>query len=194
MVTMQEEVWKDVVGYEEYFKVSNMGRVFTKRSNKIPKFHKSNNYWIFCTRFGGRKSKAFTFRVHRLVAEAFLPPPSDYLKEECAKTVYGKVIVRHIDNNTDNNKADNLLWGTYQDNTNDWLTSTEHLLTGSRVDERTGCNHTKSKLTEEDVNFIREFYKPKCKVNGCRALAKKYDVSHAIISSVVLRKTYRNIP
>ncbi len=192
---MQEEVWKDVVGFEQYFKVSNLGQVYTKRSGKILKLHKcKNNYWIFSTRFGGRKTKANTFRVHRLVAEAFLEAPSQELIDERAKTFYGVVIVRHINGNTDNNRADNLLWGTYQDNTNDWLSSEKFQTTGGGgIENRRGCNHTMSKLTEEDVRFIREFYTPKCKVNGCRALAKKYGVTHSIITLVVLRKTYKNI-
>jgi len=36
---MQEEVWKDVVGFEEYFMVSNLGNVWSKRTDKILKQH-----------------------------------------------------------------------------------------------------------------------------------------------------------
>jgi hypothetical protein len=47
----------------------------------------------------GNKPKAVG--VHRLVAEAFLPPPSR-----------GQNVVRHLDGNPMNNKSGNLAWGT----------------------------------------------------------------------------------
>jgi hypothetical protein len=32
---MAEEIWKDAIGYEEYFRISNFGNVFSKRTNKM---------------------------------------------------------------------------------------------------------------------------------------------------------------
>ena len=49
-----EEVWKDVQGYEHLFQVSNLGNVFSKRSNRLLKQH---------TRSDGRKS--LVTRVNR---------------------------------------------------------------------------------------------------------------------------------
>ena len=69
---METEEWRDVIGYENYFRVSNLGRIFSKRTNKIIKLVVSKQgYYTFSTRFNGRKSKPHCFRVHRLVAEAF---------------------------------------------------------------------------------------------------------------------------
>ncbi len=48
-----------------------------------------------------------SIRIHRLVATAFIPNPTNL---PC---------VRHLDGNPKNNRADNLAWGTYQDNEND---------------------------------------------------------------------------
>jgi hypothetical protein len=45
-----------------------------------------------------------SIRVHRLVAEAFIPNPS------------GHPCVRHLDGNPKNNHVTNLAWGTYADN------------------------------------------------------------------------------
>ena len=48
------EVWKDVVGYEDYFKVSNPGNVYSKRSNKILKQNLHvNGYYTIATKIGG---------------------------------------------------------------------------------------------------------------------------------------------
>lgn len=44
-------------------------------------------------------------RVHRLVAEAFIPNPEGY------------DIVMHLDNDKSNNSASNLKWGTVSENT-----------------------------------------------------------------------------
>jgi len=187
---MQEEVWKDVVGFEQYFMVSNLGRIYTKRSSKILKTRKNKTgYWIFTTRLSGRKSKANTFRVHRLVAEAFLEPPSEDLIQECSKTVYGVVIVRHIDNNKDNNCANNLLWGTYKDNSQDMLNSGYYIPgKGTR-----GLQSTVAKLTADQVRYIRENYKRGCKVNGCRAIAKKLGVGHHVVSDVIIGQSYKDV-
>ncbi len=54
---------------------------------------------------GNGKNKKITKRVHRLVAEAFLPNPNNY------------PFVMHIDNNKKNNDISNLKWGTASENT-----------------------------------------------------------------------------
>jgi len=54
----------------------------------------------------GKKDKLL---IHRLVAEAFIPNPNNY------------PIVRHLDDNPDNNIVDNLAWGTQKDNHDDMI-------------------------------------------------------------------------
>lgn len=109
------EVWKKVVGYEEYHEVSNYGRVkFLGYNNgnvkngypKILKQFFPNNrgcYW-FVDLYKNGKTKHK--RVHRLVAEAFLPNP-DNLPE-----------VNHKDENKKNPHLDNLEWCTRKYNAN----------------------------------------------------------------------------
>lgn len=51
--------------------------------------------------------KGHTYKVHRLVCEAFNgPPPKD------------KPVCMHLDENAANNRADNLAWGTQKENLN----------------------------------------------------------------------------
>ena len=53
------EVWKDVVGFESLFLVSNFGEVYSKRSSKILKQNlHSNGYFTIATKIGGRKGKS----------------------------------------------------------------------------------------------------------------------------------------
>ena len=49
-------------------------------------------------------------RVHHLVAELFLPPP-----------VSGQTEIRHLDGNPQNCHAENLAWGTHQENMQDMV-------------------------------------------------------------------------
>lgn len=98
------EIWKDIKGYEGLYQVSNMGRVKNIKFNRLIKENlygpKRNYVQIELS----KKSKRKKFKLHRLVAEAFLANPTNY------------PLVMHLDNNTLNNKVENLQWGTYSMN------------------------------------------------------------------------------
>lgn len=106
---MNEEVWKDVIGHEGVYAVSNMGRVkrTLRRRGTMGGLMAQNltgprrNYLggTFCNR--NVRSK---FKTHRLVALAFCPGYSPGMH------------VNHIDGNTLNNRASNLEWVTQADN------------------------------------------------------------------------------
>lgn len=103
------EVWKDVVGYEGLYMVSNKGRVKslhkgTRIGNKEESILKAyvNNGYPRVMLTSGKKKKGF--RIHRLVAIAFLPNPNNY------------GFVNHIDENKSNNCVENLEWCTVEYN------------------------------------------------------------------------------
>ena len=96
---MQIEVWKDVDGFEGVYQISNLGRLKSFRDKTDGKIlsnkNKKGDYFSVILRKG---DKVKSTRIHRLVAEAFIPNP-DNLHQ-----------VHHKDGNKQNNCVDNLEW------------------------------------------------------------------------------------
>ena len=95
------EYYKVIEGFENY-SVSNFGDVKINKTNKvmISTFDKDGYKSIKLSKDG----KRFNKRVHRLVAEAFIPNPEN------------KPVVDHINNVYDDNNAENLRWATRSEN------------------------------------------------------------------------------
>lgn len=103
---MNKEEWKEVVGYEGLYKVSNSGKVksFKYGKEKILKLKPNKNGYIYVKLTKDDISK--TFRVHRLVANAFI------------NNAENKKEVNHKDGNLTNNNVKNLEWVTRKENMN----------------------------------------------------------------------------
>lgn len=112
-----------------------------------------------------------TMLVHRLVAEAFLPPQP-----------VGKVCVCHKDDDPSNNRPANLFWGSKADNSADMVRKGRSVR-GTRV--------TGSRLTEMAVRDIRARLK-----NGeyQRDIAALYGVSQSNISAIARGHTWSYLP
>lgn len=98
------EEFRDVVGYEDLYEVSNEGRIRNKNTGRILKPNKIHNGYLQVSlcKDGERKPAL----VHRLVAQAFLPNPNHYPQ------------VNHKDEDKTNNSVDNLEYCTIQYNIN----------------------------------------------------------------------------
>lgn len=177
-----QEVWKDVVGFEDYFKVSNLGRVFSKRTSKLLKLRLSDTggYPCFSTRIGGRSGKCYVFKVHRLVAQAFLPPPDAGIVAECIERNHGLVPVNHKDGVKTNNHVSNLEWCTAKQNAQHAVR-----LGINAITNRKGLDNPNFTLSREIVDFIIENHIPRCRRYGARALSRLLGVPRCAVDLAV---------
>lgn len=97
------EIWKAVEGTSGALEVSNCGRVKSNlRDGRILKPTKDKKGYLRLRVTINRKR--YSYKVHRLVAMAFVPNPES------------KPQVNHIDGNKENNSASNLEWVTNKEN------------------------------------------------------------------------------
>lgn len=106
---IQGEIWKDVLGYEGNYMVSNFGRVksYVQTYDKyylMNQFPNKNNGRLYVHFYKGGKRKAF--QVHRLVGHSFV----EGYDPLTANTI------NHIDLNVSNNEASNLEWVSQSEN------------------------------------------------------------------------------
>ena len=96
---MQIEVWKDIQGFKGAYQISNLGRLKSFKKDAEGKVlsntNKKGDYFSVILRKG---DKVKSTRIHRLVAEAFIPNENNYPQ------------VHHKDGNKQNNCVDNLEW------------------------------------------------------------------------------------
>lgn len=116
------EEWRDVIGYEERYQISNLGRLRSKdivilkkdgkreiRKGKILKLLTTAHGYL-AYYFSNGKDKRKMIRIHRVVASAFMP------------NYEGKPMIDHINRNRKDNRVENLKWCTLKENMNNPLT------------------------------------------------------------------------
>lgn len=108
-ISLDGEEWRDVVGYEGLYAVSNFSRVASLRSKgRIMTISlNSDGYGCLCLT---KDNKPVKERLHRIVAKAWLPNPNNYPH------------VEHIDANRTNASISNLRWCTQKMNNNNPIT------------------------------------------------------------------------
>jgi len=151
--------------FNNYF-ITEMGVAINKKTCRVIKTHVSAHGYLDLTVsiFGKRG----IYSMHRLVALRFLP------------LVKGKPEVNHIDGNKRNNFLGNLEWVTHKENM-------RHAFESGFIHKGEKCS--KSKLTEEQVNFI--INNPEIKPIE---LSKKYNTCLSNISAIRTNKSWKHIP
>lgn len=143
---MEQEIWKDIEGYEGLYQVSNLGNVrgldrIVKRGNgnyrvkgRILPIHTNEyrNKTLHVSLY--RENKLCTAKIHRLVATAFIPNP------------FGFESVRHKDGNRENNSVENL----------EWYSCTKHGLNNTRLHRIWSCMKTRcsNRNRKDAINYV----------------------------------------
>lgn len=149
---MMKEEWKQCVGFEPFYEVSNTGRVrsiavWSDKYQRIIKRPVSKEKRIETTKDGYKRvllcyyGKHHHCAVHRLVAQAFIPNPD---KLPC---------INHKDETPSNNNVENLEWCSYKYNSN-------YGTLPQRISRRMITNHPKMKTVyqyELDGTFITAY-------------------------------------
>lgn len=163
---MENEIWKDIEGYEGIYQVSNLGRV-----KSLPKLYKRKfkSYYTKEKILKNSLGKNGYYRVnlsqkifyiHRLVAEAFIPNSDE------------KKTVNHIDGVKTNNNISNLEWATYAENN-------KHAYDTGLKKIYTKDEHWKTKLNKGQVKELKLLVKlgyPKRKVGNL------FNISHTTVT------------
>lgn len=155
------------------FEISTYGRLKNVKTQYIYKPNILNTgYGSVRTTLGERNNKIHIL-IHKAVAYTFLENPHN-LPE-----------VNHKDGNKENNHLDNLEFCTSHENQQH-----KYDIGLFDVNKIKGENNGASKLTWDDVEYIRNNYIPRSRQFGSRAMARRFNVRHITILSIVHNKTW----
>lgn len=187
-----DEIWKGAV-YQGVdlswrFEVSTMGRIRNAKNQHIYKLHQgTGGYLQICTSIQGIRKN---IHIHRCIAETFI---SNQLNLE---------IVNHKDGVKQNNFVLNLEWCDRKENYAHGVrlnlidpAPTYEIARRSKMGMYKGSHNGMSKLTEDDVLYIRKQYIPKGKGQKCNrtVLAEQFGVSVGLISRIVKGEIWSHV-
>jgi hypothetical protein len=181
---MIKEEWKNVVGFEGFYMVSNYGRIKSLRrivvkSNGVSMLLREKILKASITK-GGYESISFTnttFKqvifIHRVVCAAFIGAIPENME------------VCHYDGNRTNNFIGNLRYGTRSENMQDAVRhGTNHVPEYFKL---RGENKKNSKINETIVRSIR------LSKESSPVIARKYGISETLVKHVRRRVTWNHV-
>ncbi len=170
-----DEIWKDVVGFENYYKVSNFGkvksldRIIEKEKHHNQKFAKYRGKILKPKVVGGyhtvdlcKNKIKYPIRVHRLVAQAFI------------KNSNNKPFINHKNSVKTDNYIKNL----------EWCTQSENVIHAYKNNRMVGNR----KITEQDVLNIRKT----TDISGAE-IGRKYGLTRSAISKIKNKTNWKHI-
>ena len=168
--------WKRMIyqgaDYGDFYLVSDTGYIKNAKTGRVLKLNiVGKGYYGCIVSLGGRSHKK-AIRIHKAVAETFIPNPDS------------KPEVNHKDGDKSHNYVDNLEWVTTKENM-------DHAVKHDLHHPTYGADHGTTKLTNEQVEWLRSVYQPRNKEYGARALARKLGVDHTTILSLLKGKTWK---
>ncbi len=172
MENQEVEIWKEVFGYEGLYYISSHGKVkSTPRQGclggiRIPR----TGRWGYDYIVVSKNNKNATKKIHRLVAETFIPNPEN------------KPMVNHINGIKTDNRVTNLEWATAKENSQHaWEKGLSRPLKG----EFNGV----SKVTDNERLEIAHYYSTGLSQT---LIAEKYNITQSNVSHIV-RHVLRNL-
>lgn len=181
---MSDKIWYDVKSHEETHQVTRCGRVRVK-DRQVIRSRKYNGIWkksVYLKRGHDLKPSLTgdgyfqitldntTFKVHRWVAETFIPNPDN------------KSQVNHINGIKTDNRVENLEWCTPRENVK------HSYRTGLACNK--GERHPRSKLTD---SLVREF-RERCEAGEkITQIAREYNLHHSTVQKAVRGNHWRHI-
>ncbi len=169
---MAGEIWKDISCFEGVYQISTHGRIRRFYTN-VGIGYKILNPWIgrktgyrrvdLC--FNGTKRK----KVHQLVLETFVGPRRHKLEG------------RHLDGNRQNNRLDNLRWGTRSENQQD-----------RAIHGTTSRGKANTKLTLAQVTDIRQLLISSKYTQ--QTIADMFGVSRGTITDINIGRNWKGKP
>lgn len=190
-MSIQQEVWKPVVGFENLYEVSNTGKVRSvtrtytnsrkqvrtifgkelKADNKCTKKNTTNQYKRVTLCCDG---KLIHKSVHRLVAEAFIE-----------NNRIDRDQINHKDGDKTNNSVENLEWCTNKENI-------DHSVRMNLINPNPpkGENAVFAKLTDNQVCMMRQLYSEQN--YEISKLAKDYGVTICTANNAIFGRSYKS--
>lgn len=166
------EIWKSIKGYEGFYQVSNKGRIKSLKRKTIDGRSLKEIIRKLGLGFTGyyhidlwKDNCAKTIKVHRLVAQAFIPNPDN------------KPQINHVNGIKSYNEVDNLEWCTARENVQHSFNKLGRIKIGQKGE---ACH--KAKLTEKQVYEIKNLLHNTKLLQ--KEIAKKYDINHRTISGI----------
>ena len=193
-MTSSSEKWteiKEVSGYQvsSFGRVRSMDRVlpFTSRTGDITsKKYKGKILNTYVDKKGyeiarfGRGSKRY--KIHRLVAKAYLPPPTQELINSCTNPMNG-VEVNHKDGIKTNNHVNNLEWCNGKSNA-------VHASELGLYHQPIGTKNSRAKLDEYEVLEIRA---RRTAGEDVDSLSSEYQVTTSTIYKICTKESWSHI-
>ena len=147
--------------------VTEDARLFRNGTQLKPHTGK-NGYINIVLRVNGKRKCCC---LHRLVCLAYHENP------------HGYKYVLHKDNNPSNCHKDNVMWGSQSQNIQQAFDE------GRKISPGTLSRHMK----DEDVIEMRRRYKPRCPVNGAKAMAAEFGYDYKVVTCMLRGLTYKDL-
>ena len=163
---MDQEIWKDVNGYEGIYKVSNLGNV--RRNKTLKKNIDTKGYYYVNL---SKNGKVKNYRVHQLVAKAFIENKNNFIE------------VNHIDGIKTNNLVSNLEWCDHKHNMKH--AHDNNLISQEGVAKSVKCMNDKTKKSVLQIKngiIVQTF-------ESCAEATRKTGIHHIGLCANGLRKT-----